>query len=234
VSERAPYSRVYWSVIDDPKFAGVYDDNAAFAWWVRLLMIADQAYPASAHLPAGVSRQTLKTLTDCGLIDKQAGGRFRVHGLDAERRRRSDMARASADARWSDTGRNADAMRTHTGRIANGMLDEKRREETRRDETSLDEDEPHVVAYFNATGRAPSALQRAKLWEWWDRHSTAWLVEHLVGDDPFRSAMDADTAWQNERRKAVAAEEAEARREKKRQAYLDKQALMRISTEVPA
>jgi len=87
MSERAAYSRVYWSIVDDPKFISIYDDDHHLAAWLRLLLIADQAHPASAHLPANVRRQSVTALTSCGLIDL-AGQRYRVHGLDAERERR--------------------------------------------------------------------------------------------------------------------------------------------------
>lgn len=87
MSERASYSRVYWSIVDDPKFVTIYDSDAHLAAWLRLLLIADQAHPASAHLPANVRKSSVKALAECELIDL-AGSRYRIHGLDAERERR--------------------------------------------------------------------------------------------------------------------------------------------------
>jgi hypothetical protein len=230
VSERAPYSRVYWTILSDPKFRSVRCRPELLGTWLLLLVTADAMYPAPAMVPGILRRGHLSALVDAGLVDLEDGGLYRIHGLDAERKRRADAARR-------DPRRDPDGTQTGPNRDPDGSLDETRRDETsldetRLDETRLDEDEPHVVAYFNATGRAPTAPQRAVLWELYDRHSLAWLVEHLTGDDPFRAALDADSAWQAERRLAVRAEEAEARREKRRQAYLDKQALMRLSTEV--
>lgn len=88
MSERAPYSRVYWSIVDDPKFSHVYDDDRALATWLRLLLLADQAYPASATLPRGVNEKALRILVGAELVDLGSGHRFRIHGLDSERARR--------------------------------------------------------------------------------------------------------------------------------------------------
>lgn len=107
MSERQPYSRVYWSIIDDPKFAAIYDDDRHLAAWLRLLIAADQTFPASAHIPSGCQRASVKALVDCGLVDV-SGRRYRIHGLDAERAKRTDSARNAAASRWHP-GRNADA-----------------------------------------------------------------------------------------------------------------------------
>lgn len=213
----APYSRVYWTIPDDPKFVGVYDDDRALACWLRLLLVADQAWPSSAHLPRSARSGTVSKLEQCGLIDLLPGDRFRIHGLDAERQRRADHAQRASRARWNAPSIPASNPKT--------ILDE-----TRRDETSLDEDEEYVVAYFNATGRAPSALQRQKLWELYDRHSIGWLVDNLVGDDPLGHAFDADTAWRRAEADRVKAEEAAHRREKERQRKRDHAALVRLTT----
>lgn len=123
MAERAPYSRVYWGIVDDPKFAIVYDDDHALATWLRLLLIADQAHPASGHLPSGCRKATVQALAEAKLI-RVTGSRFRITGLDAERNMRSESARNAAALRWhSDRSNGADAS---------GMP---RRDETRRDKT---------------------------------------------------------------------------------------------------
>lgn len=94
MSERAPYSRVYWQIIDDPKFEFVYDSDAHLATWLRLLLVADQAWPASAPIPATCRKASIRVLVDAGLVDLTNGGRYRIHGLDAERTRRRDAARS--------------------------------------------------------------------------------------------------------------------------------------------
>lgn len=115
MSERAPYSRVYWSIVDDEKFVTVYDNDAHLAAWLRLLLIADQAHPASAHLPTNVRKASVKALANVGLIDV-TGGRYRVRGLDAERRRRRDAATTgpTRDPNGTPTGSKRDPSGTQT------------------------------------------------------------------------------------------------------------------------
>ena len=130
-----PYSRVYWSIVDDPKFDSVYDNDAHLAAWLRLLLIADQAHPASAHIPTNVKRASVVHLAEVGLIDLGTGSRFRLHGLASERDMRSESARNAAASRW------------HSERNAKPMLDE-----TRLDKTSN--------GARNASGPRPSSVDR--------------------------------------------------------------------------
>lgn len=112
------YSRLYWEVVDDDRFVGIYDNDHHFATYIRLLLIADGAWPASGHLPLGVRRASTEALSDCGLIELLPSGRFRVHGLDSERNARASSARIGAGVRW------------HGERNATDM--------PRQDETSID------------------------------------------------------------------------------------------------
>jgi hypothetical protein len=106
MSERQPYSRLYWSVFDDERFATIRGDMRHFGAWSCMLLVADMAYPASAFVPPVVSRASLAALVDAGLIEPQLGGLFRVHGLQAERERRADAARrgGSRDQDGTQTG----------------------------------------------------------------------------------------------------------------------------------
>ena len=123
MSERAPYSRVYWGIVDDPKFDSIFDDDHHLAAWLRLLLAADQAHPASASIPVGVRRSSVDALEAARLI-RVTGRRFRLVGLDAEREKRSESARNAAALRWhSDRS---------TPSNASGMP---RRDETRLDKT---------------------------------------------------------------------------------------------------
>jgi hypothetical protein len=94
-----PYSRVYWSVIDD--HPEVYDDDAAFAAWVRLLLAADAAWPASPHLPVGVRPRAMQQLVESGLVIRGQGARYKIKGLDEERKRRQEQAKLASNARWN-------------------------------------------------------------------------------------------------------------------------------------
>jgi hypothetical protein len=133
------YSRVYWEAIDDPKFSDVWDDDARVGCWLRLLVAADMAHPASPTLPVGINRKVLDHLVSVGLVDLQGRSRYRIHGLDSERAMRSDQASSAAASRWDtgrDSGRSTDAMQTHSGRNAEGMP---RREE---EEKSIEDESP--------------------------------------------------------------------------------------------
>ncbi len=108
-----PYARVYYSVIDDVRFRGIYDDDACFAAWVRLLMLADATWPASPPIPSGCRPAALRKLIAAGLVDVMPGHRYRIHGLDRERSGRADAAARAANKRWhNDNGcvSNADAL----------------------------------------------------------------------------------------------------------------------------
>jgi len=131
---------VYWEVIDDPKFQHVWDDDRALATWLRLLVAADMAWPASATLPFNVHAKSVAVLVGAGLVDRQAAGRFRIHGLDKERTTRSRQASDAASARWDDDepphpSGSADGMRPHPPSNPPRMpsQDEPSKDETRRD-----------------------------------------------------------------------------------------------------
>ena len=93
-----PYSRVYWEAPDDPKFAAVWRSDPVLGLWLRLLVAADIAYPQAAYLPVGVRKASLRVLVEAKLVDLTADGRYRLHGLAAERERRSDAARRAGQA----------------------------------------------------------------------------------------------------------------------------------------
>lgn len=169
---RRPYSRVYWEVIDDPKFADVWDDDRAVASWLRLLVAADMAWPASASLYHGVNRASLDKLCRVGLVDMQTGGRYRIHGLDKEREARSRQASDAAAARWDDDepshpAGNAAGMRPHPPSNPPRMpsQDKQSREEQSQDEPSrahtLRAVEPNRHGLPHLTDEAIAAIEAA-------------------------------------------------------------------------
>jgi hypothetical protein len=137
MSDRAPYSRVYWTVIDDPKFDGIYEDDAAFALWMRLLINADALWPAPAPLHRIVKPKALAKLVDAGIVDLLPRDRYRIHGLDAERGRRRDAARTPPKG-------DPDGPQTGGKREANGSP-ARALAETSREETNNSQDE-HSIA----------------------------------------------------------------------------------------
>lgn len=162
MAERAAYSRVYWSIIDDPKFESIYDHDAHLAAWLRLLIIADQAWPAPAHLPRGIRETSVKALIGSGLIEIQGTDRYRVHGLNAERaRRRLDAERIRGARNERDAMSDAQSVHASSGAqsraVGETRVDEVRRDKERR---GIDED---GRAKRTGLERADAILERASL-----------------------------------------------------------------------
>lgn len=205
MSERAPYSRVYWSIRDDEKFDSIRGDDHHLATWLRLLITADMAYPASADLPAKARRASVKALVDAGLVDLMPDGMYRVRGLTAERERRREAA----------TSRGPNGTRTVPKRSANGDLDETRRDETSKADaraTEWDDGRADLEAFLLVTRRAPTPRQRQLLDGVLDRHDLTgpqWAADIMLRhpDDPIGAVIEADKAWRDERIAAARAVE---------------------------
>lgn len=129
------YSRVYWRFIDE--YPDVFDDDRAFATWLRLLILAEGAHPQPAPLPGTVRKSVLTKLIDEGLVTLLPGGRYRVKGLAQERERRAEQGRKGANARWSQSEGNAKAMPAQSERIATAMPAEQSKDEQSKDETRI-------------------------------------------------------------------------------------------------
>lgn len=114
-----PYSRVYWSIQDDSRFAPVLRDDRALGTWLRLLLAADAAYPYRPTAPRPTASTRL--LIKAELLIELPDGTYTMRGLKGERDMRSQTARSAAAVRWQGNS-TAESM--------------PRRDETRRDETS--------------------------------------------------------------------------------------------------
>ena len=79
------YSRIYWTIVDDPKFAEVFDDDRRWAAYTRLLMAAEQAYPSAAALPRWLADDVMEYLVKVRIIELVRGSAYRIVGLKAER-----------------------------------------------------------------------------------------------------------------------------------------------------
>lgn len=190
MTDRAPYSRIYHSIVDDPKFATIYDDDRRLATWLRLLIVAEQAHPASANIPTGTHRASVVALANVGLLDLGTGSRFRIHGLDAERSRRSEAARVGGLA--SGRSRSAEHSLNERSQSAGtkSNLDEQSKAETRQDEQSIARaglpnlDPVSLNALERRTGHVASQAGERQLSEY----------DRLVGDHglaPVLAAFDA-------------------------------------------
>lgn len=164
--ERAPYSRVYWSVMHDEKFDTIRADMRLLGSWLLMLMLADMAYPAPTFVPPTVSRRSLRALVDADLVALLPGKMYRVCGLAAERERRQGeqinggVVRASSAERDQHGRFLATTAGSTAGTTAGDPADQLSKDETRRDETSLDtareSDDDPVVQYAALAGGFPS------------------------------------------------------------------------------
>ena len=144
------YSRVYWSIQDDPRFRGVIDDDRALALWLRLLLASDAAYPVRLPLPH--SSKPLRKLIVARLVLPAPGGTYRMRGLDDLRAERSKRGRDAAAVRWQSAS-NAEALLSRARAIEERELESNPSIPTARDPTDLDPDDP-LDAYILMTGRA--------------------------------------------------------------------------------
>ena len=205
-SAAAPYSRVYWGIVDDPKFASIYDNDRHLATWLRLLLIADQAHPASATLPSGVSRAAVVALSDAGLVSLGTGSRFRISGLDKERAKRSESARNAAALRW-ESERTAERMpRRDETRRAKDRQDEQSTAEPSLDEQARENPDGRedLEAFVLVKRRAPTEGQRHlldRVIETHDESGPAWAANIILSNprDPIGAVIEADKRWRSER-----------------------------------
>ena len=97
-AKTGPYSRQYWRFIDE--YPLIYEHDAAYALWSRLLITGDMAWPASGSLPLSTRPKALAMLTDAGLVQVLPAGRFRIPSMDKERQARSDAGKYAISHRW--------------------------------------------------------------------------------------------------------------------------------------
>lgn len=95
------YARVRFSIMDDPKFDGIRENTGMLGAWTLCLVVAEMAWPSPAFRPPWVSDRQFAALVDHGLVDPTPNGCYRIHGLDAERSRRTEQARTASNARWN-------------------------------------------------------------------------------------------------------------------------------------
>lgn len=203
MSERAAYSRVYWSIVDDPKFESIYDDDRHLATWLRLLLIADQAHPASANIPHGTRRASVTALANAGLLDLGTASRYRIHGLDAERERRrlAATSRPPKPPVRGPNGHHSGSSENPNGFQTPGLRRDEN--ETSRDETR-DDGRDDLEAFLLITRRAPTVRQRKLLddiLERRDETGPSWAANVILSnpDDPIGALMAEDDKWRKER-----------------------------------
>lgn len=147
------YVRVYYAILDDPKFETVYEDDRHLAAWLRLLIVADQTWPGYPPIPAQTRTASFKALLAVGLVDAMPKHCYRIHGLDAERMKRSQSARNAAASRWQSAS-NAPASESQSGRNASHT----------RTESESESESPSLRSGIADKPRPPSERQRVVSW----------------------------------------------------------------------
>jgi hypothetical protein len=192
------YVRVYYSIVDDERFAGIYD-GPHLATWLRLLLIADAIWPATAYLPATEKKASVAALEAAGLVELSGDGRFRIHGLDAERNARAMQGRNAAAMRWQSTS------------IANPMpsrAEHSQAEPSRAERADAEDNRPDVEAFLEVRRRLPTGPQRKLMDDYchtFDATGPARATRLILShpDDPI-GALIADWDEFKEKRKADA------------------------------
>jgi hypothetical protein len=202
------YVRVYYSIIDDPKFAEIWGHHARMGAWLHCLLIADALWPASAPLPK-LSKDEHAALTTAGLIECDGKGQFRVHGLDAERGRRSDIGRANVESRWY--GRSTAVVQPQYSGNTNPILAEPSLDETSQDEPSraLTAPETGPDVWEWVTMRRPSRAAQPDLWAWLTRLCEEYGVVRLWEVMRVCAAQDASRKTLVSRTEAVLSRDAD-------------------------
>jgi hypothetical protein len=93
------YSRVYWSVMEDARFAEVWPNRAALGLWLQMLVLADASWPLRPNLPPDSPELQLLVMADLIIIEGEY--QYRVRGMDDEKARRQEHGRYAAHARWN-------------------------------------------------------------------------------------------------------------------------------------
>jgi hypothetical protein len=96
-----PYARIYQSIWTDERFVAIREDDELLGGYVRLLMLAEAAWPQSVAIPRRLPQSTLDALLEAGVIELHPCDTYRVHGLDPERERRSAHGRDAVARRWA-------------------------------------------------------------------------------------------------------------------------------------
>jgi hypothetical protein len=109
------YARVYYEIVEHPRFERVYRNPSALGTWLQMLLTADAMHPMNPPMPPRTP--TVRLLIDTGLVIEKTGNRYSIRGLEAERERRSAV------------GRNAALVRHGSERNANALLEENSKEE---------------------------------------------------------------------------------------------------------
>ena len=111
------YVRVYYSIVNDERFADIFHEARHLGTWLQLLLLADAMYPADSPLPAYIDPASEEALVAAGLVEERPHQHFRMHGLANERALRSQYGRNAAAVRWQSDRISQPMPRTEEKRI---------------------------------------------------------------------------------------------------------------------
>ncbi len=160
------YSRLYHSILDDPKFATVYPDDRAWALYTRLLMAADAAWPTRVAMPRSAGKYAIRVLVEAEVITL-SGDLVTIPALAKERAHRygkgkgrprypSDKPPAPEPDR-SETGAESESGRNESeapagGRVSPSSLSSL--SDSGKDRARDDDPEWPVLSYLASVGAA--------------------------------------------------------------------------------
>lgn len=207
------YARVRFSIMDDPKFDGIREDPALLGAWTLCLVVAEMAWPSPAFQPPWVSSGAFATLVEHGLVDPTPNGCYRIHGLDAERSKRTEQARTASNARWNAPS-NADRNAASNAPAFGPRMPSKAKQSIE-EQSSADARGPDPAdAYWTLTGKYPTDKTLAWIddlarqygasavsWQMAHQHTLDGSVSTLLGrvrDALKREARQLDRAEQED------------------------------------
>lgn len=212
-------------------FTEIWDDDRALATWVRLFALADKQWPSPAEMPRGARASVVKKLVECGLVILLPNHRYGIRGLDAQRKRKSEQAKAAAAARYADSNAPssadiAPAAMPHTGTGARPRSGSGPSSDSSGELGVQGEEGPDALnAYYSLTGRFPTGRVKDWLEELAKSYSDAAvereLAAQMIADRSLNTLLSrtenalAREAHESEKRRQDAARKA-AEAERKR------------------
>lgn len=182
-----PYARVYFSIWTDERFVRIREDAALLGDWLRLLLLAEAAWPQSVAIPRCIPNDRLAVFVEDGVIDLHPADTYRIHGLDPERQRRSDRGVEANRRRWHpDTPSNPTGTPTGT---PNALLAPRSRTSSLSSTSPLELAVPSVEPILDALMGALGSVPTSKAMEWADR-----LVAEYGEDATIRALGNAAVA----------------------------------------
>lgn len=142
-----PFVRIYYGKLQK-EYPLVLYDPTALATYVRLLIVADQAWPAKPVLPTATRRADLELLRKGDLVTVGDHDIYTIKGYHKDRAKRQATARANADKRWSK--RNATALPPQSNGTANTSTNTSTR--PKKVNETVDKDGPRSLRLVDPSG----------------------------------------------------------------------------------